>query len=199
MGPDTAPAALSPFYRPTDHMASGHLAATCLCAKLALEFATMPGRDVNRANTAIGLSATQLGDVRQVFVVDLPEGAKAPQVFINRESLSKKEGGVSPRRAACRCPASAPMSSERFTRNFGHWTRPVRRSSANTRPGLRPRVGQGCPAPRPAWRRGADAARRFRPSGGRARHWTEPGFDGPVGHCPQDLCGHVRRRRSTTH
>lgn len=146
MGPDTAPAALSPFYRPTDHMASGHLAATCLCAKLALEFATMPGRDVNRANTAIGLSATQLGDVRQVFVVDLPEGAKAPQVFINRESLSKKEGGVSPRRAACRCPASAPMSSERFTRNFGHWTRPVRRSSsehpAGAQAALRPRMSR---------------------------------------------------------
>ena len=47
-----------------------------------------------RANKAIGLSASQLGDDRQVFVVDLSEGAEAPQVFVNPEILSKKGWGL---------------------------------------------------------------------------------------------------------
>ena len=50
--------------------------------------------DLLRANQAIGLSATQLGDDLQVFVMDLSEGAETPQVFINPEILSKKGWGL---------------------------------------------------------------------------------------------------------
>lgn len=47
-----------------------------------------------RTNKAIGLSATQLGDDRQVFVMDLSEGAKPPEVFVNPETLAKQGWGL---------------------------------------------------------------------------------------------------------
>ncbi len=43
---------------------------------------------------AIGLSATQVNDQRQILVMDLSENAEAPEVYINPEIIKKAAWGI---------------------------------------------------------------------------------------------------------
>lgn len=46
------------------------------------------------AHKSIGLSAPQVGDLRQVLVIDLSGDATAPQVYVNPEIVSKSTWGL---------------------------------------------------------------------------------------------------------
>ncbi len=50
--------------------------------------------DTLSARKAIGLSAPQVDDLRQVLVIDNSGGAEAPQVYVNPEILSKGAWGL---------------------------------------------------------------------------------------------------------
>lgn len=50
-------------------------------------------KDTLYANPAIGLSAPQIGALRQVLVMDLSEDRSAPQVYVNPAILSKTAWG----------------------------------------------------------------------------------------------------------
>ncbi len=50
--------------------------------------------DTLYANSAIGLSAPQIGDLRQVLVIDLSDEGDAPQVYINPVIESKTAWGL---------------------------------------------------------------------------------------------------------
>ncbi len=50
--------------------------------------------DTLYATTGIALSAPQLGDLRQVLVMDLSEDHSAPQVFVNPSILARRRPGL---------------------------------------------------------------------------------------------------------
>lgn len=50
--------------------------------------------DTLYATTAIGLSATQVGDRRRILVIDLSENRSEPEVYINPEILAAAEWGL---------------------------------------------------------------------------------------------------------
>ena len=50
--------------------------------------------DTLYATTGIALSAPQLGDLRQVLVMDLSEDHSAPQVYVNPSILARRRPGL---------------------------------------------------------------------------------------------------------
>jgi peptide deformylase len=50
--------------------------------------------DTLYATTGIALSAPQLGDLRQVLVVDMSADRSAPEVYVNPEILARKRPGL---------------------------------------------------------------------------------------------------------
>lgn len=50
--------------------------------------------DTLSAHKALGLSAPQIDDLRQVLVIDVSEDSSAPQVYVNPEILAKSAWGL---------------------------------------------------------------------------------------------------------